>query len=129
MERVDVGCTSDELHDPTDKVNYTWLLCRTAVCMLVVFDILMQLSVHIIDSGVEHASDTSCVAVQMVVVAHGCDITDTAAACAAMVDVGCGPDCAVDVIDVACGSEVALQHSDDSLLPTDQIDRYTVDLL
>jgi len=80
-----------------------------------------------VDSGttrVESGSNERCIAADLVDVACG---SDTAAA--RLIDVSCGPDDAavvVDAPDARCGVK---ETSDDSVLPKDQSDRHTVDLL
>ena len=139
MERVDAACNTsvlDDAHGVADGSEEMWSnvvlddehksvrprsVGRCSRCLGE-----MPSCENDVDSGVARAESESVVAL-MFDVACGSDVP---VAAANLIDVSCGPDAAVvDVDDAGCGVRDVLQSSDDNVLPKDQSDRHTVDLL
>ena len=143
MERVDIACSTsmlDEWHGVADKSKEMWpvLDCNAADaagdsefakpgsvvrCSQCLIEMLT--SENDVDSGVAQVkcgSSNKSTAAGMVDVACGSDLPR-----AVVIDVSCGSDAAgVDLADAGCED---LQTSDNSVLPKDQFDRHTIDLL
>ena len=138
MERADIACSTSMLADVAERNEETSTVLGCSADAAGEHELvkpgsvgrcsqcLVEMMSSVGDSGiaqVEHGSSWKSVAAVMVDVACG---SDTPAAVPSLMDVSCGPDATVvDAVDAGCGMKELLH----SVLPEDQFDRHTVDLL